>query len=87
MAEGNVKLFTPHQRQQEIIDQFVIGNEDKKWAVILTGRQFGKSLLAMNSMLYWLLETPGSKGVFVSLFTKPVRCSLLRNYRVRSAID
>ena len=69
MNSGNVRLFTPHQRQQEIIDQFVVGNEDKKWAVILTGRQFGKSLLAMNSMLYWLLETPGTKGVFVSLFT------------------
>ena len=67
--QGHIELFTPHTGQKKIIDEFVVGNEDKKWAIILTGRQFGKSLLAMNAMLYWLLKTPKSKGVFVSLYT------------------
>ncbi len=33
-----IKLFTPHLGQQKIIEEFVIGNEDKKYGIITTGR-------------------------------------------------
>ena len=63
-----VKLFTPHRMQQEILDQFVIGNEDKKWCTVCVGRQFGKSLLAMNALLYWALNNPKSTCCYLSLY-------------------
>jgi hypothetical protein len=60
----NVTLFTPHTGQQAIIDNFA--DSPHKFAVVATGRQFGKSLLAQNLMLYWLLSNPGSKGAWVA---------------------
>jgi hypothetical protein len=55
----NVTLFTPHTGQEAIIDNFA--DSPHKFAVVATGRQFGKSLLAQNLMLYWLLSNPGKK--------------------------
>ena len=48
----NVTLFTPHTGQQQIISNFA--DSTHKFGVVATGRQFGKSLLAQNLMLYWL---------------------------------
>ena len=60
----NVTLFTPHTGQQQIISNFA--DSAHKFAVVATGRQFGKSLLAQNLMLYWLLSNPGQKGAWVA---------------------
>jgi hypothetical protein len=60
----NVTLFKPHKGQREIIDGFA--NSEHKFGVVDTGRQFGKSLLAQNLMLYWLLGSSKSKGAWIS---------------------
>ena len=74
-----VKLFRPHKGQQEIIDNFVTtpnltpdeGEKNKcHWGIVVTGRQFGKTLLGMNSMVYWLLNDPGSVGVWASPYNQ-----------------
>jgi len=59
-----IKLFKPHFGQRKIIDGF--GDSDHKFGVVATGRQFGKSLLAQNLLLYWLLKNKNSKGAWIS---------------------
>ena len=59
-----ITLFKPHKGQRDIIDGFA--DSDHKFGVVATGRQFGKSLLAQNLMLYWLLKNSRSKGAWIS---------------------
>jgi len=59
-----ITLFTPHKGQKNIIDNFA--DSEHKFGVVSTGRQFGKSLLAQNLMLYWLLQSPKQKGCWIS---------------------
>ncbi len=59
-----VTLFDPHEGQKTIINNFA--ESTHKFGVVATGRQFGKSLLAQNLMLYWLLSNPGQKGAWVA---------------------
>ena len=59
-----VTLFKPHKGQRKIINGF--GDSNHKFGVVATGRQFGKSLLAQNLMLYWLLKNKNSKGAWIS---------------------
>ena len=61
-------LFEPHKKQKEIIDNFVLLDNKQKYGVITTGRQFGKTLLAMNSMAYWLLNDANTLGVWITPF-------------------
>ena len=60
----NVKLFSPHRGQKQIIDGFA--DSIHKFGIVATGRQFGKSLLAQNLMLYWLLQNPNQKGAWIT---------------------
>ena len=60
----NVTLFSPHKGQRDIINGFA--DSEHKFGVVATGRQFGKSLLAQNLLLYWLLKNPKSKGAWIS---------------------
>jgi len=60
----NITLFTPHSGQKTIIEGFADSNH--KFGVVSTGRQFGKSLLGQNLMLYWLLNNPKQKGAWIS---------------------
>jgi hypothetical protein len=60
----NVTLFTPHYGQEKIISDFV--DSPHKFGVVSTGRQFGKSLLAQNLLLYWLLKTGKQKGAWIT---------------------
>ena len=60
----NVTLFSPHKGQRAIINGFA--DSKHKFGVVATGRQFGKSLLAQNLLLYWLLKNPKSKGAWIS---------------------
>jgi hypothetical protein len=59
-----VQLFSPHKGQKAIIDGFA--DSSHKFGIVATGRQFGKSLLAQNMMLYWLLQNPKQKGAWIS---------------------
>jgi len=59
-----VTLFDPHDGQKQIIEGFA--NSPHKFGVVTTGRQFGKSLLAQNLMLYWLLSNSGQKGAWIA---------------------
>ena len=59
-----VTLFTPHKGQKAVIDGFA--NSEHKFGVVATGRQYGKSLLGQNLLLYWLLSSPKQKGCWVS---------------------
>ena len=60
----NITLFSPHKGQRNIINGFA--DSEHKFGVVATGRQFGKSLLAQNLLLYWLLKNPKSKGAWIS---------------------
>ena len=59
-----VTLFKPHIKQKEIIDSFVDTNH--KYGIVATGRQFGKSLLGQNLLLYWLLANPNQKAGWIA---------------------
>jgi hypothetical protein len=59
-----VTLFTPFPKQREIIDGFA--DSKHKFGCVVTGRQFGKSLLGQNLMLYWLLQDNNQKGAWIS---------------------
>ena len=59
-----IELFTPHVGQKEIITNFA--DSKHKFGVVACGRQFGKSLLGQNIMLYWLLGSPNQKGAWIS---------------------
>ena len=65
----NVTLFTPHKGQRKVIDGFA--DSKHKFGIVACGRQFGKSLLAQNLMLYWALQTPNQKCGWISpIFTQ-----------------
>lgn len=59
-----ITLFTPHEGQKKVIDGFA--DSEHKFCSVACGRQFGKSLLGQNLMLYWLLKTPKQKAGWVS---------------------
>ena len=60
----DVQLFSPHLGQRKVIDGFA--NSEHKFGIVSCGRQFGKSLLAQNLMLYWLLKNPNQKGSWIT---------------------
>lgn len=60
----SVNLYNPHSNQQSIHNS--INNESYKYYVLNIGRQFGKSLLALNQNLYWLLKYKGITAAWVS---------------------
>ena len=60
----NIKLFTPHIGQKKVIDGFA--DSEHKFGIVATGRQYGKSLLAQNLMLYWLLKDSNSRGAWTT---------------------
>jgi hypothetical protein len=64
MSNLNVTLFTPHSGQRKVINGFA--DSPHKFGVVVTSRQWGKSLLAQNLLLYWLLQNPNQKGCWVS---------------------
>ena len=60
----DVNLFTPHVGQKEIINGFA--DSKHKFGVVASPRQYGKSLLGQNLLLYWLLQNPNQKGAWIS---------------------
>jgi len=64
--EITVQGFTPHIKQQELID--ICLDDTTKYIVASVGRQWGKSFLAMNVLLKWALEHNNS----VSMWLAPI---------------
>jgi hypothetical protein len=58
--------FTPHDAQLEMINGIL--NSDAKFHIACVGRQFGKSMMAMNLVLYWGIN----KGPATILWVSPV---------------
>ncbi len=59
-----IKLFTPFDKQREVIESFA--DSEHLFGVVVAPRGSGKTLLAMNLMLYWLLGDKNQKGGWVS---------------------
>ena len=55
-----ITLFKPHYGQRKVINDFA--DSEHKFGVVATGRQYGKSLLGQNLMLYWLLKSSKQCG-------------------------
>jgi hypothetical protein len=64
IKEIEVQGFTPHQKQMELIN--ICLDDSIKYVIGCTGRQFGKTFLAINILLKWALEDNGSVLMFVS---------------------
>jgi len=60
----NAELLAPHKGQVQVIEGFA--DSPHKFGVVVTSRQWGKSLLAQNLLLYWLLGNQGQKGAWVA---------------------
>lgn len=56
--------FTPHAKQQEIISS-ILSNK-AKYHIINVGRQFGKSLMGENLVLYWAINDGPCRIMWVS---------------------
>jgi|TARA_R110000822_G_scaffold154236_1_gene293804 hypothetical protein len=67
----NVVGFVPHRGQLKVINEWV--KTDVKFCTLSTSRQWGKSLLGMNSLFYWLLNNQKSKGAWISPIYKQCR--------------
>ena len=59
-----ITLFTPHKGQKAVIQGF--SESQHKFGTVVTSRQWGKSLLGQNLLLYWLLQNPNQKGCWIS---------------------
>ena len=56
--------FTPHTKQRDMIQGIITSNS--KYHVACVGRQFGKSMMAMNLVLYWAINNGPCKILWVS---------------------
>ena len=56
--------FTPHTKQRHMVNE-IIGSA-AKYHVACVGRQFGKSLMAINLSLYWMINEGPVKVLWVS---------------------
>ena len=56
--------FTPHSKQRDMIQGIL--QSDAKYHVACVGRQFGKSLMAINLSLYWMINDGPCKVLWVS---------------------
>lgn len=62
--ELTVSLFSPHEGQRKIINGFA--DSDHRFGIAAIGRQWGKSLLASNLLVYWLLNNKECRGGWIS---------------------
>lgn len=59
-----IKGYKPHSKQRLIHDS--INGEPFKYYTLNIGRQFGKSMLGLNQMLYWAINDQGCNIAWVS---------------------
>ncbi len=56
--------FTPHPKQRDMVNDII--SSAAKYHVACVGRQFGKSLMAINLSLYWMINNGPVKVLWVS---------------------
>ena len=56
--------FTPHKKQRELLNSII--QSESKFHIASIGRQFGKSLMGMNLLLYWAINHGPCKILWVS---------------------
>jgi len=56
--------FSPHKNQKEIINSVLA--DKTKHHIVSVGRQFGKSLMGINLLLYWAINNKGCKILWCS---------------------
>ena len=56
--------FTPHPKQRDMVQDII--SSAAKYHVACVGRQFGKSLMAINLSLYWMINNGPVKVLWVS---------------------
>jgi len=61
---STIKGYKPHATQRIIHNS--INNEPYKYYVLNIGRQFGKSMLGINQMLYWSINHKGCNIAWVT---------------------
>ena len=60
----NYTGFTPHPKQRDMVQEII--SSAAKYHVACVGRQFGKSLMAINLSLYWMINNGPVKVLWVS---------------------
>ena len=61
---ATIKGYKPHEKQRLI--HHSINNEPYKYYVLNIGRQFGKTMLGINQMLYWAINHKGCNIAWVT---------------------
>lgn len=61
---ATIKGYRPHDKQKDIHRS--INNESYKYYVLNIGRQFGKTMLGINQMLYWAINDKGCNIAWVT---------------------
>jgi hypothetical protein len=61
---ATIKGYTPHEKQKLI--HHSINNEGYKYYILNIGRQFGKTMLGINQMLYWAINHKGCNIAWVT---------------------
>jgi len=61
---STIKGYKPHTKQIEIHNS--INNEGYKYYILNIGRQFGKTMLGINQMLYWAINDKGCNIAWVT---------------------
>ena len=56
--------FTPHTKQRDMVNDII--SSAAKYHVACVGRQFGKSLMAINLSLYWMINDGPVKVLWIS---------------------
>ena len=56
--------FTPHPKQRDMVQTII--SSSAKYHVACVGRQFGKSLMAINLSLYWMINDGPCKVLWIS---------------------
>jgi phage terminase large subunit-like protein len=61
---STIKGYKPHSKQKEIHNSII--NEGYKYYILNIGRQFGKTMLGINQMLYWSINHKGCNIAWVT---------------------
>lgn len=61
---STIKGYKPHKKQKEIHNSII--NESYKYYILNIGRQFGKTMLGINQMLYWAINHKGCNIAWVT---------------------
>ena len=59
-----IKGFKPHKKQKDIIDSIL--SDETMFHSVVVGRQFGKTLMSINLLMYFGLNNNNSKILWIS---------------------